>query len=419
MFIPARAGTAATWLIENWRWLLVLSVLPLFSSKALYHVPLVLMALLGLTHAMQHRRTLLHDPAACFIIAIFLALWLPQLAALPGAIAPAESLRVTLTYIGYPLAALFIAVALAKQQHRERLMIGVACVAGIWGADVIAGATGVAPWTIPEHDPRYIADSLLGRLSLGHVLAVLSPLMFELVRRHCRRPWAWLLLLVMVLFILLSGRRVAWLLFLIAGLAYLVYLAWITRRLQLRWLLIPVVLLIAITSLFYWQHEPSRQRIDTTAELFSADVERIDRATSHRLDIWTTAYRMAQSNWLNGVGARGFRYAYDEYAAADNFWLQNDRPRVTHPHQFVLEIAAETGLPGLLGYLIVWIVLWQTLKRIPPADNPWAWPGAIALGLALFPLNAHIAFYGAYWSALLWWLIGINAITLSPSRRAG
>lgn len=398
---------APAWLQDNWRWLLVLSVLPLFSSKALYHVPLLIMAVSGLILILRDRHVLVHDQGARFILFVFLALWLPQLLALPGAVAPAASLRVTLTYVGYPLAALFILYALRDARHFERLIIGIACVIVVWGVDVIAGTTGLAPRATP--DPLRIGDSLLGRLSLGHFAAVLSPLLFELVRRHRRQhPWAWLLVILAIAIVVLSGRRVAWLMLLIAVAAYILYLFYITRRVPVRMISIALLLLVVATALLYWQHEPTGQRLQATAGLFSSDIEILDRATSRRIDIWHTAWHMAQDNWQNGVGVRGFRHAYSDYAAADDYWLQAG-VSVTHPHQFVLEIAAESGAPGLLGYLFAWWLLWRLLRSTAPVQQVWVWPCAVALGVALFPLNAHHAFYGAYWSALLWWLIGLLA----------
>lgn len=410
----SRIDAATSWLGDNWRWLLVLSVLPLFSSKALYHVPLLAMAVAGLILVVSDRRTLAHDQGARFILAVFLALWLPQLVALIGAAMPAASLRVTLTYIGYPLAALFIVYALREARYFGRLVIGVACVIAVWGVDVITGATGLVPWSTP--DPLRIGDSLLGRLSLGHFAAVLSPLLLELARQqHQRRPWVWLLVVLVIAIVALSGRRVAWLMLLIAVAAYLVYLFYTTRRASLVSVAVSLLVLVGATGALYWLHEPTHQRWQETAGLFSADIEQIDRATSRRLDIWQTAALTAADNWQNGVGVRGFRHVYHDYAAPDDYWIQ-EGIGVTHPHLFVLEIGAETGVPGLLGYLIVWGLLWSALRHAPALQNPWLWPCAIALGVALFPLNAHHAFYGAYWSALLWWLIGVFAAAL-PVRR--
>ncbi len=396
---------------DNWRWLLVLSVLALFISKSLYHVPLIAMAVLGLIYAVRDPRLIARDPSARLIAAIFIALWLPQLLALPDAVAPAESFRKTSMYIFYPLAVLFMYQALSKNDHLDRLMVGIVALVLLWSIDVLAGTLGLTK----IYESNSVVGILFSKLRVGHILAVLSPLVFEFVRQqHARQPWVWLLLPLLIAVILISGRRVAWIILMLSSCAYLIYLARTTSRPRWGRLALPVLCTLVLTALLYWRYEPLQERMHQTIGVFSNNIEDIDRATSRRVDIWINAYTMAKANWLNGIGVRGFRYVYVDYATADNFWIQqglktSGYTHVTHPHQFVLEIAAETGLIGLLGYLLVWWLLWRALKGVNFQRQPWAWPCAIALGLALFPLNAHSAFYGSYWSAMSWWLIGLTA----------
>ncbi len=102
------AGQAKNWLADNWRWLLVLSVLPLFADNALYNAPLIIMALLGIVILIRDHETLKRQPEMKWLLLSFMALWLPQLISLPDAVALDRSLKTAFAYPAYLLAALFI-----------------------------------------------------------------------------------------------------------------------------------------------------------------------------------------------------------------------------------------------------------------------------------------------------------------------
>lgn len=389
-------------LADNWRWLLVLSVLPLFADNALYNAPLIIMALLGIGILIRDHETLKQQPEMKWLLLSFAALWLPQLLSLPDAVELERSAKTTLAYPAYLLAAAFIAFSLS---HRDlqKLTGGILIILAIWIIDALLGWSGLEAWLGYETSGMRITGILFNKLTLGHIIAVLSPLAFEYLRRHIRNPLAWLLFLGVIILVLLSGRRIAWLMLAVAGAGYVAYMALILRTLGRRTVLIAFLMAVLVPGLLYHQYKPFRDRIDVTLGLFSSNIQIINKATSYRLDIWKTGISVSRSNWLNGVGPRGFRYVYEDYADKDDYMLSLDR-RPTHPHQFMLEIAAETGLPGIIGYLLLWLMLFYAIRKKPPDQTV---PYALIVLVALFPLNAHVAFYGSYWTALVWWLLGI------------
>jgi O-antigen ligase len=158
-------------------------------------------------------------------------------------------------------------------------------------------------------------------------------------------------------------------------------------------------------ALLVWQHRPLDKRIDVSMGLFSENWQEINRATAHRLPIWRTAIHMFEHNWINGVGPRGFRYVYAKYAAPNDFYLRDGRHGQTHPHQFVLEVAADTGVIGLVGFALFWVVLIRFGRRVM-RERPDAVPWLLSVAVAWFPLNAHMALYASYWSSVAWWLLG-------------
>ena len=147
-------------------------------------------------------------------------------------------------------------------------------------------------------------------------------------------------------------------------------------------------------------HKPTNDRFKETLGLFSNNYDSINVATAIRLPIWGTAYTAFKDNPINGIGPRGFRHVYQEYASKDNYFQSQ-----THPHLLILEIMTETGVIGMLGYLVLLFLLVKNLLKKKTLRNDF--PYILPVFVALFPFNAHMAFYGSIWSTMIWWLMAI------------
>ena len=78
-------------------------------------------------------------------------------------------------------------------------------------------------------------------------------------------------------------------------------------------------------------------------------------AVIERLAHWQAALEMFRHNLWTGVGFGGYEPAYVAFA------LINWPIALGHAHNYYLNLAAETGLVGLIAYLILWgAVFWQT-----------------------------------------------------------
>jgi len=127
---------------------------------------------------------------------------------------------------------------------------------------------------------------------------------------------------------------------------------------------------------------------------------------------------MGAAHPLNGVGVRGFRYAYAAYAEPGDFFVDPvTHEGASHAHQLLLELFSETGLIGVLAWLIG---AWFAIRAWRRADAAARWR-ALAPGLALvamcFPLNTHLAFYSAWWGLLFWWLLALYCAALQSEIR--
>ena len=149
-----------------------------------------------------------------------------------------------------------------------------------------------------------------------------------------------------------------------------------------------------------------RTRLHDTSGLFSSNAQAIDAATAYRLTLWRTGARIFADHWLTGIGPRGFRHIYADYAAPDDFWIKRIGSGQTHPHQFMLEIAIESGVIGLAAFIAFYVLLLRLLSRPTTGRVVPVW--LLGAAVAWLPLNAHLAFYGAYWSTLAWLLLAVG-----------
>jgi O-antigen ligase len=115
-------------------------------------------------------------------------------------------------------------------------------------------------------------------------------------------------------------------------------------------------------------------------------------AVLERLAHWQAALEMWRANFWSGVGFGDYEPAYPAYR------LLNWPIALGHAHNYYLNVAAETGLIGLLAYLLLWgAVFWQTWRVIRRAPVS-AWQRGLAIGLlgAWTHLSVHHLFDNLY-----------------------
>ena len=394
--------------------LILLSIAGL-ASENLSHYPIGIMCLLGLYKAWRDYAGVVRSYNAQLLIGAFACVWVPMLVALPDAVNPARAMKTTFLYFHFLPAGLYVVYMLRDQMVQRIVWSGLAIVIAFWCIDgVIQLVFGRDLFGYP-YDGSILKGVFYPKQRFGLILAVFAPLYLHVVQRLAvRSVWAWLLLLPLIIGVLFSLKRTAWVMGLAAIGAYFVCFVR-PRRLHLRLVIgygggAAVALVIAIAS------APNlRTQISDTLGLFSADFERVDLATSRRLSLWHTGLSMVRAHWLNGIGPRGFRTVYREFASPDDFWIKLGTKGQTHPHLMGLEVLIETGVIGLIGYLLLLIVLGREMWRQRLIEPQAAIYFMIAI-VALFPLNAHLAFYGSYWSNIVWIAIALGCVRGNADR---
>jgi len=389
-----------------WPALLLLSILVLLPLGRSAEVPLVLAA--GATLVLLVRSRLALDaPAARLVLALFACYWLAALVSAPGAVAPAKSWSTVATTLRFLPFALFAAWALRDAARWAGILVAIGAVVALWALDAwVQAATGYSLGGAAEKE-RVSGIFGAGNLKLGPVLAVLSP--FALLAARARFGLRGLLLAFALLAapILLAGSRAAWLSFALVCLL----LAWHETREPRRFAAAVAALALGVAALaaLAW-HDSSRfgARIERSLRALQGTEAALDDASAGRLSIWRTALAMGAAHPVTGVGVRGFRYAYPDYAApGDRFVDTASDTGASHAHQIVLEVLSETGIVGLLLWIAGCAFALRAWKRADARARERARAPALALVAMCFPLNTHLAFYSAWWGLLFWWLLAL------------
>lgn len=382
--------------------LATVAVLP-FGVAA--ELPLLAGAIAGLI-ALARGRIDWALPTTRLALVLGLAYWLPQFASALDSLAPEKSWTEAALDLRFLPFLLFVAQPVREGQDAGRtLLTGIAALTLAWCADALLQATTGLSLGGAATSDRLSGIFGAGNLKLGGVIAVLAP--FALIAAwHRFRAWGLLVcFLALLVVVLLAGARAAWIgLALGSGLALWHLLG---GRRALLGLVAAMVLVALVSALGYVSSERFAQRLDRTAAALSADHDGIEHALSGRLAIWDVAWRMGEDHPVNGVGVRAFRHAYPDYAAPDDVFVDAQTGQgAFHAHQIMLELWSETGAIGLACWLLAVLFGWRGWRRQPANARARAMPAAIALAVALFPVNTHYAVYSAFWGLLLIWLVG-------------
>lgn len=167
--------------------------------------------------------------------------------------------------------------------------------------------------------------------------------------------------------VIISWSRGAWLGF---GISLLAILLALPRR---WWYGAGAIAIVSVITLMLWINgllpasvisriESTTNELVAVSDARGVDITPENFANVERLAHWQAAFNMAQANpWL-GVGFGNYEIAYSQYN------LMNWKLALGHAHNYYLNVFAETGIIGLISYVILWvsvIVLTWRARRHP------------------------------------------------------
>lgn len=392
---------------------LVLLLLPVGRTAEL---PLLIAAAWAVALLWRHAR----GAELALVLGLCAAYSLPAIVSAFDAVDAQKSWTTALGSLRFALFGVAMVLLLAGHTRpRAILWQSIGALVALWTLDALVQAsTGCSvggAMTADRVSGVFGADDL----KLGPVLAVLSPFVLLSARERLGRAGlcgAWVL---MAAAILLAGARAGWLMYALVTLALL--RRELPRARDFVLALLGAGALAGAVGVVAFQANPAfAERVARTAAVFDGGRAGLDHALAGRLPIFETAWATGAAHPLNGVGVRGFRHAYAEFAAADDPWLRPENGGAAlHPHQLLLELWAETGMIGLLAWFAgAWLAI-RAWRRAGDGARAAALAPGLALAVMLFPLNTHFAFYSSFWGLLFAWLLALYAAALARSAREG
>ncbi|HEV2540049.1 MAG TPA: O-antigen ligase family protein [Frateuria sp.] len=412
---PARAlvRLLSSPLLPFW---LVVALLPFGRSSELGTAS----CLVGVALLLARRPGALRGHAGAWLLLGLLACYVgAALLSSIGAVMPGKSWGTTAGLLRYLPLGLYACLVIRRDSRLRALYLAVAVVLAVWVAD--AWLQALTGWSLggPAQAERISGIFGADNLKLGPTLAVLAPFALWAARERWGRAGLALAFLLLLGPVLLAGSRAGWLCYGLAALAFAWREAGTVRRFAL-WCMFGVALAGLAGALAWRTSVRFHERMERTLAVLGGNAQGLDEALTGRSAIWRASLRMIADHPWNGVGVRGFRYAYPDYAPANDHFLVAEACGVgegaCHAHQLVLEVLTETGSAGLLLWLAGTALAVRAWRRAGPAARARAFPATVALGVMLFPLNTHLAFYSAWWGLLFAWLLSLWCAALYADR---
>ena len=237
-------------------------------------------------------------------------------------------------------------------------------------------------------------------INFAWVLMVLSPWLFEGCRLLDGRGFAyWLAIPLLFAAVILGGSRASGLLLGISVLSYATLIGFRLGMAASLKFLVPVFVSLLGSMVILAMNPELGDRWLAVMGIFPGGAGDVSEILSWRPYLWDAAIALFLEHPINGVGIRAFGVSSEAlivgYGVADHI---PGRAYNWSPHLSVLEVAADLGIAGLLGYAILLTTLVRWLISAPMVAIA---PGLTAL-MALFPLGSTLSLFSARVSAVAW-----------------
>jgi len=387
---------------------LFVSVIVLLPFSRLAELPILLLSIAGIIGLFKNWSLLKNSPQFKVLSIVFWVYFMMIVLSSFDSYWQTKTLQVAASSLRFYLAGIALLLYIKPKDH-VLLFKFIALLTLFWsvdalfqyfvGFDVIGRASYVGRLNgiFGEH-----------HVKLGPVLALLLPIVMIGLKQH-ESILRWASTFLIVITVLLSGTRSAWIM-----MAFSLFAYWLHHVKQRRFLLLLKATLAGVIMLVsLWVISPDFQkRIERSMTLFNGSEAGLDFALADRLPIWKASWNMIKSHPINGVGAHAFRKAYPKYAQNDDTWQQRGEVGM-HAHHWFLEILTDTGFTGLLLFSFALFRLLIFLKKHYNTDYSWAF--FVALVSAFLPITSSYSLFASFWSICLWF-IGAGLILMSQDR---
>jgi len=393
-------------------WILPSLYLFFLPFNRLFILPLVLMSIIGMIYIYNHGFINIYRRHDCYknLFLIFGLIWFPMLFSLPDAFNFNHSITTTLGILPLLLVGIYMIGEIDKRKIQKTLLNVVCLIILFWCIDALLQLfSGKNLFGNAKFSPAHLSGIFSPRSTLGLVLAVLAPVIFERLRILSSGIYSTLfacsLAAIYITIIVLSGSRTGLLILIFGLFGWLSYISYINKYFSWPKVILIFISILAIIGFMAYQ-QPTRN-YTSLHSVMSGDLKTIDKFSSGRIALWETAGRMYKNHWFNGIGPRGYRHAYDEYRPIKGKYNWEFPNGSTHPHFALLEIATETGIIGIIGIIFAIYFMGKSLKGLSRAEQINAFPWMLGALIAIVP-NIGKAFYSSFWLSLIMWMIFIG-----------
>jgi O-antigen ligase len=377
---------------------LYVAIIALLPFGRLSELPILLLSVWGAVRLIKNYPEIRRQPWFTPFTLVFLGFFALAVISSIDSYWPQKSWLVSLSLWRFYFLAVLLLSASNASYLIQKILLWVNVVMLFWVLDALLQALiGVDVFGFTSY-PGRLTGIFAENVKLGPVLALFLPIV---LLQMCQfNAWLrWMTVLMMLLVIILSGTRSAWLMA-----AFVLLMFWWHHVKGRRLVLLAKVMVLSTVCLvtLWYVSTDFQHRVIRSVQLFQGDVQAIDYALADRLPIWRTAINMYQAHPVNGVGARAFRKAYEEYAEVDDVWLAQEGPSL-HAHHWLLELLAETGTIGLIIMLWLMVIYVRYIRVV--FQNNHVWPMVVALMTAFLPVISVYSLFSSFWSICLWWLL--------------
>ena len=345
-------------------------------------------------------------PGTAALLLLVLCFLIPGLLSLPDAVDFDRALSTAARFAAYGLAGLLFLRLSPSESQWPNTVLWMTGLLVLWSVDgIVQEWRGVSLSGYPLFTGLPEGHKVTGSMGLdfGPNLAMLSPFLFETLRLHGRRlPVLWLAVPLLAVAVSLSASRYSALLLMVS--AMLCGALWVRGRssnhywtpvfvvvLSLGGLLLPILLVPHLA-----------ERLLLLGGSLSASEAETNVALAFRPELWKASWVLFTENWFNGVGLRGASGAMYPILAASDFFPGAMLSRAWHPHLGILEIATDTGLLGVLGYLLFLIMVARWMLATNTAGQGVATTFLCIALLAMFPLSSALSIYSFPTGSITW-----------------
>ena len=351
----------------------------------------------------------------------FLLIWLPiTLGLANGSDAAWEAVG----YAAFALA-IFVALSQATFLHKRPYLVVIAIgLIGVIFAVVGPESLSVNPdklldrYATQEFEVAGTAlhNERINPNILGALLAMVIPLLLAASLWAGKSQWwlqliVWPPLLLMGNALLLSQSRGAWLALSLAAML-LVILRWSqTVRLfvvsailvtgaalfSLRWSDAAATPTRSTATLVTQQWRP---QVDSTVGWPQAAAQSARESLMRRFAIWRLSLQLLAANPISGIGMGNYQQRFT--AAFPNVPLPGGRIVPPHAHNLLLQVALDLGIPGLITYVGLLVLLLRKLLRNRQAQPSALWPNTVVSIVVVILLIG--CFDNALWGTKLMFL---------------